>query len=115
MPRLPHWIRLVAPNSVAAPRDVVRLYRGEIEAAIAVALEIQASPLIPDDLPSRRHAISVRLAFIGTAGVLVMAKGSNLNPTVYEPLDALWQNGLRLRQDLYEQILLDTGKHEHRE
>ena len=109
LPHLPDWIRVTEPRSVEATRDVVGLHRGELE-AIALALDVHASVLILDDLPARRHALSLGLAIIGTAGVLVMAKRSNLIPSVREPLDALRRGGFRLRQDVYEQILIDAGE-----
>jgi predicted nucleic acid-binding protein len=109
LPRLPDWIRVIEPRSVSAIRDAVGLHQGEIE-AIALALEVHASLLILDDLPARRHALGAGLAIIGTAGVLVMAKRSSLIPSVREPLDALRRSGFRLRQDVYEQILIDAGE-----
>jgi predicted nucleic acid-binding protein len=88
VPRLPDWIQVVTPHSAGASRDVVGLHQGELE-AIALALEVSASLLILDDLPARRHAVSLGLAIIGTAGVLVMAKRAHLISSVREPLDAL--------------------------
>ena len=111
LPRLPDWIQVVAPHSVGASGDVVGLHQGEIE-AIALALEVHASLLVLDDLPARRHALGLGLAIIGTAGVLVMAKRSSLIPSVREPLDALRRSGFRLRQDVYDQILIDAGEEE---
>jgi hypothetical protein len=111
LPRLPDWIQVVVPHSVGASREVVGLHQGEIE-AIALALEVSASLLILDDLAARRHALGLGLAIIGTAGVLVMAKRSNLIPSVREALDALRRGGFRLRQDVYDQILIDAGEAE---
>ena len=111
LPRLPDWIRVVTPHSSGAGQQVVGLHQGEIE-AIALALEVAASLLILDDLPARRHALGLGLAIIGTAGVLVMAKRSNLIPSVREALDALRRGGFRLRQDVYDQILIDAGEEE---
>ena len=109
LPQVPSWIRVIEPRSIDAVRPVLGLHQGEVE-AIALALEVRPSVLILDDLPARRHAIALGLAIVGTAGVLVMAKRSGLIPSVREALDALRGGGFRLRQDVYEQILLDAGE-----
>lgn len=109
LPRLPDWIRVIPPRAVTVTRDSLGLHQGELE-AIALALDVSGSLLILDDLPARRHAVGLGIAIIGTAGVLVMAKRSNLISSVRELLDALRQNGFRLRQDVYEQILIDAAE-----
>jgi predicted nucleic acid-binding protein len=111
LPRLPDWIQVVTPHSAGASRDVVGLHQGELE-AIALSLEVSASLLILDDLPARRHAVGLGLAIIGTAGVLVISRRARLIPSVREPLDALRRSGFRLRQDVYDQILIDAGEEE---
>ena len=112
LPQLPDWIRVIQPHAVNATRDSLGLHQGELE-AIALALEVKASLLILDDLPARRHAVGLGLAIVGTAGVLVMSKRSRLLPSVREPLDTLRRRGFRLRQDVYEQILIDAGEGLH--
>lgn len=112
LPQLPDWIRVVQPRAVTVTRDSIGLHQGELE-AIALALDVHASLLILDDLQARRHAAGLGLAIVGTAGVLVMAKRSSLLPAVREPLDALRRRGFRLRQDVYEQILIDAGEELH--
>jgi len=77
-----------------------------------LSLEVSASLLILDDLPARRHAVGLGLAIIGTAGVLVISRRARLIPSVREPLDALRRSGFRLRQDVYDQILIDAGEEE---
>jgi predicted nucleic acid-binding protein len=112
LPQLPDWIRVIQPRAVTVTRDSIGLHQGELE-AIALALDVHASLLILDDLRARRHAVGLGLAIVGTAGVLVMAKRSSLLPAVREPLDALRRRGFRLRQDVYEQILIDAGEELH--
>jgi predicted nucleic acid-binding protein len=112
LPRLPEWIRVIEPRAVTVTRDSIGLHQGELE-AIALALDVHASLLILDDLQARRHAVGLGLAIVGTAGVLVMAKRSGLLLSVREPLDALRRRGFRLRQDVYEQILIDAGEELH--
>ena len=68
--------------------------------------------LLANGHDSRRAAPRARVdhAKLQQIGVLVMAKRANLLPSVREPLDALKRSGLRLRQDVYEQILIDAGE-----
>jgi predicted nucleic acid-binding protein len=112
LPQLPDWIRVIQPAPVNATRDSLGLHQGEL-GAIALAPDVQASLLILDDLPARRHAVGLGLAILGTAGVLVMAKRSSLLPSVREPLEVLRRRGFRLRQDVYEHIQNDGGEEFH--
>jgi len=112
LPRLPDWIQVLEPSSLGGVQHVVGLHQGEVE-AIALALDIRAPLLILDDLPARPHATTLGLAIIGTAGVLVMAKRAELIPSVRDALDTLRRRGFRLRQDVYEQILIDAGEQPH--
>lgn len=109
LPRLPDWISVVEPRSTSVAQGVIGLHQGEIE-ALALAVDLRASLIILDDLPARRHARTLGLAIVGTAGILVMAKRAGAIPSVREALDVLREGGFRLRQDVYEQVLADAGE-----
>ena len=83
---------------------------GEIE-AISLALEVQASRLIVDDLHARRLATSLGLTIIGTTGLLLAAKKKKgLIPAVREPLNELLKRGFHLHPDLFRNALVMAGE-----
>lgn len=82
---------------------------GEIE-AISLALEVQASRLIVDDLHARRLATSLGLTIIGTTGLLLAAKQKGLIPAVREPLNELLKRGFHLHPDLFRNALVMAGE-----
>ncbi len=92
-----------------ALRSSIGLHTGEIE-AIALADQCRAALLLVDDLAARRVALGLGLPIVGTAGILLLAKRAGSIPSVRDPLDALRRQGFRLRQDVYEQVLLDAGE-----
>jgi len=110
LPRLPPSIRTQALQGALDPRVVeAALDAGESQ-AIGLALETEAERLILDDLPARRLAARLGLSVVGTAGVLFTAKQKGLLPAVRPSLDALRDQGFRLRQDVYEQLLSAAGE-----
>jgi uncharacterized protein len=82
---------------------------GESE-AISLALEVQASRLIVDDLQARRLATSLGLTIIGTTGLLLAAKQKGLIPAVSEPLNDLLRLGFYLHPDLHRNALVRAGE-----
>ena len=82
---------------------------GESE-AISLALEVQASRLIVDDLHARRLATSLGLTIIGTTGLLLAAKKKHLIPAVREPLNELLKRGFHLHPDLFRNALVMAGE-----
>ncbi|MGH2617171.1 MAG: DUF3368 domain-containing protein [Thermomicrobiales bacterium] len=77
---------------------------GERE-AIALALHLSADVIILDDLAGRRTATGLRLAVIGSAGLLLEARRRELIAAVRPELDAMLAAGLFLSTRLYLQVL----------
>jgi predicted nucleic acid-binding protein len=76
---------------IAAPVSTSQLGAGE-RSAIGRALEIDAVLLV-DDRAARRHARSLGLTVIGTLGLLVHAKRSDLTPEIATLIEALRASG----------------------
>jgi predicted nucleic acid-binding protein len=86
---LPSWLR-VAPLQSPLPEAVLRQSLGDGEReAVALALEIKAERILPDDRPARRVAQELGLVVTGTAGVLLAAKRHELIAHVRPFVDAL--------------------------
>jgi len=99
---LPAWVhRQYAP----VPPDFLRdLDPGERE-AIALTIQLGANFLVIDDLPGRHAAMSLGLRVIGSLGLLVRAKQSNLIGEVRPLMDAMISHGLYASEELYRRIL----------
>ena len=85
------------------------LHLGE-SATIVLAQEIRAEQVILDDNAARREAIARGLPVIGTVGVLVLAKTQRIIPVVRPILDNFRDQGTRISQVLYHQILTRAGE-----
>ena len=85
------------------------LHLGEC-ATIILAQEINAEQIILDDNAARREAIARGLPVIGTVGVLLVAKTQHIIPVVKPILDNLRDQGTRISQVLYHQILARAGE-----
>jgi len=107
---LESWIE-IRPLQQEIPPAVLRadIDLGESE-AIRLALEVQASQLIVDDLQARRLATSLGLSIIGTTGLLLAAKKTDLISAVRGPLDDLLKLGFHLHPTLYLDTLVRAGE-----
>lgn len=102
---LPPWIA-ERPLSIRPPTllDAVALDPGEYE-AIALALELNAAPIVLDDLAARRVAERLGLSVVGAFGLAVRAKAAGLVPAVRPVLDDLIATGLYVSPALYAELL----------
>lgn len=107
---LPSWI---AERQLSVPLppllDAVSLDPGEYE-AIALALELDAAPIVLDDLATRRVAERVGLSVVGAFGLAIRAKTAGLVPAVRPVIDALAANGLYVSPALYAELLSIAGE-----
>jgi len=107
---LPDWLTeksLTQP--VAAKIASARLGAGERE-AIALALEMQATELVMDDLAARRLAQSLGLSIIGSLGLLLRAKDAGLIPAVRPLMLAMQSDEFHIAENLFEGILKAAGE-----
>lgn len=73
--------------------------------AIALAIEMERSVLILDDLAARKLASRLELPFTGTLGVLLKAKSIGVLDEVAPILSKLKQAGFRLSKEMEERVL----------
>lgn len=104
------WITVQAPTEPFHPNiDSAGVHMGERE-AIASALQAGADPILLDDRPTRRLAVSLGLPTTGTVGVLCSAKQLGFLHLVRPLLDELRASGFRVNPRIVEQILGDVGE-----
>lgn len=78
--------------------------------AIALALEMENSLIILDDLSARKLALQLHLQITGVLGVLVKAKKINLVKTVKPLIDKLLQTNFRISGKIITEVLTITGE-----
>lgn len=103
--QVPDWIKQEPLKQPIASRIAgARLGAGERE-AIALALEIDASLLILDDLPARRLAQTLGVRVIGSAGTLLRAKELSVVSAVQPLLDEMQKFDFRISDQVLHGIL----------
>lgn len=101
------WLEVIEVNNKQLVEDLQKsskLDLGESE-AIALAEEMEASQLLIDEKAARKVALARKLPLIGTMGILLLAKRRGLLNNVTEVLDLLRQQGTRISDRLYVQVL----------
>jgi len=91
--RDPHLLELVPPHIGLGER-----------AAIALAYE-RGLPLLIDDFAGRQEARRLNIPILGSVGLLLEAKRQGVISQVKPLLDALVQDGFRLAQEIYLEVL----------
>lgn len=107
---LPSWI-VERPLSIRPPAllEASSLDPGEYE-AIALALELNAAPIVLDDLAARRVAERLGLSVVGAFGLAIRAKTAGLVPAVRPVIDDLIATGLYVSPALYAELLSIAGE-----
>ncbi len=104
------WIsRHYVQDQVGVARLRTRVGRGEAE-AIALARELQADVLIPDDATARRVAEGEGRNVVGLLGLLIHAKERGLMATLKPVLDEMVAAGFFIDDSLYHSILRQAGE-----
>jgi predicted nucleic acid-binding protein len=107
---LPAWIDERALTQPLASRIVsARLGAGERD-AIALALEMNVTELVLDDLAARRLAQSLGIPIIGSLGLLLRAKANGLIPAVRPLMQAMESDEFHIAETLFAQILAAAGE-----
>jgi predicted nucleic acid-binding protein len=109
---LPDWITIVH-NTGLIPGSFqgIVLDAGEAS-AISLALELQDTILIVDDLKARRVAELLSIDFMGTLGVAVEAKRRGILDSIRPLIERLRQAGLRFSSDVERQALIEANEEE---
>ena len=97
-------------KSVEVLRSVTGLDEGESEALIMYD-EQKADLLLMDEHKGRNIAKQLKVRYIGTAGILMLAydKGMIQASTVKECIDLMLANGIRLGKSICNTVMLHVG------
>jgi uncharacterized protein len=102
------WLRIVefAPFDAILPHN---LDRGEA-ATIRLALAVRASAVLLDEQLARRVAVAHSLPIVGTLGVLLVARQTNLIPALRPVIDQMIAQGRRISPTLRATIIRAAGE-----
>jgi len=107
---LPDWIYIKAPADAYRQKILeMQIDKGEAS-AIALALEITDSTIIPDDHKARRIAEQPGMKITGTIGVLIRAKLNSKINSVKPLLDKIRKTDFRLTDEIVNQALIEAGE-----
>lgn len=102
---LPNWILVIDVKDKHKQKELEkRLDRGEAS-SIALALEIDNSTLIIDEIKGRRIAQSFSIDIIGTIGIILLANKKGLISDVTGTILRLVNKGFRLSDNLIDKII----------
>ena len=107
---VPEWIIIVSVRNKSKIDELNNLMDLGEASAIALALELDDSYLIVDDIQARIIIKKLGIPFIGTAGVLLSAKKKGLIKFVKPYLQKLRSVGFRLSDTVIEDILEQSGE-----
>lgn len=83
--------------------------KGETE-ALSLALELTGVAVILDDFAARSCARDLKIPFVGTGGLLILAKKKKLVSSVSEALEKVQTEGLWLSDTIIELIKEKAGE-----
>ncbi|EEB73533.1 DUF3368 domain-containing protein [Thermococcus sp. AM4] len=107
---LPEWIEVTSPENRPLVSALSKLLGAGESEAIALAIELGADFLIPDDLKARKIARELGINVIGTAGVLLLAKKRGVVDEVKPLLTLLVEKGFRISDDVIRIIPKAAGE-----
>ena len=102
-------IRKPVRDRVIVSRLRGRLGRGEAE-AIALAKENPETLVVLDDATARRMAKEEGVHVVGTVGLIILAKGKGIVPTIQPILSDMKDNGFYLDDALVQLALRAAGE-----
>ena len=106
---LPEWIVVLTVKNTDRQAEIeTRLEKGEAS-SIALALEIEESILIIDEIKVRNIAKWFNIEIIGTIGILVLANKQGLIKDVMTTIQKLVNKGFRLSDTIIENLIQEYG------
>ncbi len=96
-------------NATAVKSLYGKLYFGELEVIIG-AKECGISLALIDERAARKMAAEFLIDTIGILGILSLAKKQGIVTAIKPDIDKLRENGYRISDSLYQQILLNNGE-----
>jgi predicted nucleic acid-binding protein len=103
------WLSVVPISAIPEPVRACRLDRGEM-AVLALAYGDLDSEVVLDDLSGRRCAARLRIACVGTLGLVVAARRLTIIPAARPIVEQLRQVGMYLDDELVEEVLKRIGE-----
>ncbi len=103
------WLDKISAISVSKEIENYNLGKGETE-ALSLALEISEAGIILDDFAARRCARKLKIPFIGTGGLLILAKQKHLISSVSEALAKVQSEGLWISDAVIKMLKEKTGE-----
>jgi len=109
--KLPYlsWLKIPSPLIFSKNIEDYNLGKGET-AVLNLALEIPEAKIILDDHAARKCAKDLQIPFIGTGGLLILAKQKGLISTVSEALTRVQNEGLWLSDAIIEMLKEKAGE-----
>lgn len=103
------WITIQTPDPQLVRPLSILVDAGEAE-AIALAQSMPDCIILLDDSRARKIAERLNIKQIGTAGLLLRAKRMGLVEKIKPHLDSLLENGIYIRQELMDAVLIDANE-----
>ena len=105
---LPDWVELVAVKDRSKQQLLAtQIDKGEAS-AMALALEIENSWLIIDDYKARKLAKTLRIDYLGTIGVILLAKQKGIIHAVKPILEKIKTTNFRISAELEVYVLMEA-------
>ncbi|MDB5132461.1 MAG: hypothetical protein JWR02_2210 [Mucilaginibacter sp.] len=107
---LPDWVTIKQPADLQKQQILeLQIDRGEAS-AIALALELDGSLLIVDDLEARTLAENLGISITGTLGVIIKAKLNSLIPSIKPFIAKIRKTNFRISTTLEQLALSQAGE-----
>ncbi len=107
---LPIWVEILSVKDELRQQILeMQIDKGE-SSAIALALEMNYSLIILDDLKARKVAGQLGIKFTGTLGVIIKAKLSGKIDSIKPLLFKIKQTNFRISSELENEALKEAGE-----
>lgn len=103
------WLKKTSAKELKQEIEIYNLGKGETE-ALSLALEISDAAVILDDFAARKCAKNLSIPFIGSGGLLILAKQKNLISSVSEELKKIQEAGLWISDSVIKIIKEKAGE-----
>jgi predicted nucleic acid-binding protein len=105
---LPDWVEVVAAKDKYKQQLFeIQVDKGE-SSALALALEIGKSLLIIDDYKARKLAKTLNIDYIGTIGIIILAKHKGIISSIKPILEKIKETNFRISAELELQALIEA-------
>jgi predicted nucleic acid-binding protein len=101
---LPDWIKVAAVKSTQKKNELEKTLDSGEASSIALALEMEKSLLIIDEIKGRQLANSLKIEIIGTVGILALAHKNGLIKDMMKVVLQLKKKGFHLSKHLLEML-----------